>query len=119
MAGRCPAITLATTLAPRVWRITWITTSSFWNTQFQQVRPSMRTPVSSEQTARARRSRAKMAAVSASKRGLAAPERRIQRALTDGEAEQLQQQPAQPAVADVVGEAQVHRQRDDVQTERR
>src|SRR3954470_2986808 len=34
MAGRCPAITSATTLAPRLWRITWITTSSFWNTQF-------------------------------------------------------------------------------------
>jgi hypothetical protein len=43
--------------------------------------------------------------------GLAAPERRVQRAFADGEAEQLQQQPAQPAVADVVGEAQVHRKR--------
>ncbi len=30
------------------WRMTWITTSAFWNTQFQQPRPSMRTPVSSE-----------------------------------------------------------------------
>jgi hypothetical protein len=51
--------------------------------------------------------------------GLAAPERRVQRALADGEAEQLEQQPAQPAVADVVDEAQIHRQRDDGVAERR
>src|SRR5919202_1792520 len=44
MTGRCPAITSATTLAPRLWRITWITTSSFWNTQVQPFWPSMRTP---------------------------------------------------------------------------
>jgi hypothetical protein len=31
---------------------------AFWNTQFQWVRPSMRTEVSSEQTIRERRSRA-------------------------------------------------------------
>ena len=51
--------------------------------------------------------------------GLAAPERRIQRAFADAEAEQLEQQAAQPPVTDVVGEAQVHRQRDDVAAERR
>lgn len=51
--------------------------------------------------------------------GLAAPECGVQRALADGEAEQLEQQPAEPPVADVVDEAQVHRQRDDVQAERR
>ena len=51
--------------------------------------------------------------------GLAAPERRVERALADAEAEQLQQQAAQPAVADVVDEAQIHPQRDDVAAERR
>ena len=50
---------------------------------------------------------------------LAAPERGVERALADGEAEQLEQQPAEPPVADLVGEAQVHRQRDDVRAERR
>jgi hypothetical protein len=49
----------------------WITTWSFWNTQFQWVRPSMRTEVSSEQTMRERRNRARMAATSLSKHGLA------------------------------------------------
>jgi hypothetical protein len=45
--------------------------------------------------------------------------RSVERALADGEAEQLEQQAAQPAVADVVDAAQVHRQRDDVPAERR
>src|SRR5271157_4895914 len=47
-----------------------MTTSSFWNTQFQQVRPATRTEVSSEQITRARRSLARMLVTSASKRGL-------------------------------------------------
>jgi len=51
--------------------------------------------------------------------GLAAPECRVERALADAEAEQLEQQAAEPPVADVVDEAQVHRQRDDVAAERR
>ena len=51
--------------------------------------------------------------------GLAAPECRIERALADRQAEQLEQQPAQPAVANVVDEAQVHRQRHDGVAERR
>ena len=51
--------------------------------------------------------------------GLAAPECRIERTLADGQAEQFEQQAAQPPVADVVDEAQVHRQRDDVAAERR
>ena len=89
---------------------TWITTSSFWKTQFQQVRPSMRTLVSSEHTTRARRSRARMLATSASNMQLAPAECRVERALADGQAEQLQQQPAQPLVADRVHEAQIHRQ---------
>jgi hypothetical protein len=50
---------------------------------------------------------------------LAAPESRIERAFADGQAEQFEQQAAQPPVADVMDEAQVHRQRDDVQAERR
>jgi hypothetical protein len=49
--------------------------------------------------------------------GLAALEGGIEGTLADGEAEQLEHQPAEPAVADVVDEAQVHRQRDDVQAE--
>jgi hypothetical protein len=65
-----PGQHLATTSAPRLRRTTWITTSAFWNTQFQWPLPSMRTPVSSEYTTRARRSRARMAATSASNRGL-------------------------------------------------
>ena len=60
-----------TTPAARLLRTTWITTCSFWNTQFQWVRPSMRTEVSSEQTIRERRSRARIAATSLSKQGLA------------------------------------------------
>ena len=51
--------------------------------------------------------------------GLAALEGGVERTLADGEAEQFEQQAAQPPVADVVDEAQIHRQRDDVQTERR
>ena len=71
IAGRCPSITSRTTPAPRLWRTTWITTSAFRNTLFQQVRPSTRTEVSSEHTTRARRSRAKIAPTSASKHGMA------------------------------------------------
>ena len=48
-----------------------MTTWSFWNTQFQWVRPSMRTVVSSEQIMRERRNRTKIAATSLSKQGLA------------------------------------------------
>jgi len=47
--------------------MTWNTISLFWKIQFQQVRPATRTLVSSEHTTRARRSRARMAATSASK----------------------------------------------------
>ena len=49
--------------------------------------------------------------------GLAALECGVERALADGEAEQVEQQAAQPPVADVVDEAQVHRQRDDAAAE--
>jgi hypothetical protein len=62
---------LGGTLAARLLRTTWITTWSFWNTQFQWARPSMRTVVSSEPTIRERRSRARIAVTSLSKRGLA------------------------------------------------
>ena len=49
-----------------------MTTCWFWNTQFQSVRPSMRTVVSSEQIDRERRSRARIAtAATLSKQGLA------------------------------------------------
>ena len=48
-----------------------MTTSLFWNTRFQQVWPSTRTLVSSEQTTRARRRRARIALTAASMRGLA------------------------------------------------
>ena len=48
-----------------------MTTSAFWNTQFQQVRPSIRTVVSSEHTTRARRNRARIAATSLSNAVLA------------------------------------------------
>jgi hypothetical protein len=51
--------------------------------------------------------------------GLAAPECRVERTLADRQAEQLEQQPAQPTVADVVDEAQIHRQRHDGVAERR
>ena len=50
--------------------MTWTTTSPFWNTQFQQLRPATRTEVSPQQTTRARRSRSKMLATSASKHDL-------------------------------------------------
>src|SRR4051794_8791259 len=104
MAGRCPAITSAMTPAPRLRRTTWITTASFWNTQFQQVRPSMRTP-----------SEAVLPTVRADhpgptqpgqdgrglsvEAGLAALECGIEGTLADGEAEQLEHQPAEPAIA--------------------
>ena len=48
-----------------------MTTVWFWNTQFRWVRPSMRTVVSSEQMMRERRNRARIAATSLSKQGLA------------------------------------------------
>jgi hypothetical protein len=51
--------------------------------------------------------------------GLATLERGIERAPADAEAEQLKQQAAQPPVAEVMDEAQVHRQRDDIAAERR
>src|SRR3712207_4705883 len=124
MAGRCPAITSATTLAPRLWRITWITTSSFWNTQFQPFWPSMRTPSEAVlPTVRADHPRPTQAGQDGRglgiEAGLAAPECRVERALAHGEAEQLEQQPAEPTVADVVDKAQVHRQRDNGVAERR
>jgi len=50
---------------------------------------------------------------------LTAAERSVERALADGQAEQLQQQPAQPLVADRVHEAQIHRQRHDADAEQR
>ena len=71
MLGRWPAIVSVTTQAARLLRTTWITTCSFWNTQFQWVWPSMRTDVSSEQTIRERRSRARIAVTSLSKQDLA------------------------------------------------
>ena len=49
---------------------------------------------------------------------LATTERGIQRPLADRQTEQLQQQPAQSPVADGVHEAQIHRQRHDVEAER-
>jgi hypothetical protein len=51
--------------------------------------------------------------------GLAALEGRIERALANAEAEQFEQQPAQSPIADVVDEAQVHRQSDNIAAERR
>jgi hypothetical protein len=107
MAGRCPAIT-----------------SAFWNTQFQQVRPSTRTPSEAVlPTVRADHQRPTRPGQDGGglgvEAGLAAPERGIQRAFADGEAEQLQQQAAQPQVADVVDEGQVHGRHDDVAAERR
>src|SRR5918993_5901178 len=124
MAGRCPAITSATTAAPRLWRTTWITTSSFWNTQFQPFWPSMRTPSEAVlPTVRADDAGAAETGQNGAglgiEAGLAAPECGVERALADRQAEQLEQQPAEAAVADVMDEAQVHRQRDDVATERR
>src|SRR5918994_7563007 len=119
MAGRCPAITSATTPAPRLRRTTWITTSAFWNTQFQQLWPSMRAPSEAVlPTVRANHPRPAQPGQDGRGLGveaeLAAPECGVERALADGEAEQLEQQPAEPPVANLVGEAQVHRQRDGV-----
>ena len=47
-----------------------------------------------------------------------AAERGVERAFADGEAEQLRHQAAQPAIADRMGEAQIDRQRYDVEAER-
>src|SRR3984957_17663474 len=93
-----------------------MTTVWFWNTQFQWVRPSMRTVVSSEQMMRERRNRARIAASSLSKQGLA---RRhgIQRAFADLQGKQVPKQPAQPLIADRMREAQIDRQRQDVHAE--
>jgi hypothetical protein len=91
--------------------MTWITTSPFWNTQFQQVRPPTRTVVSSLPITRARRSRVRIRATSASRR-LRAPRNRVSSA-PSLQGEQVGEQPDQPLVADRVDEAQVQRHRQD------
>ena len=50
---------------------------------------------------------------------LATTKGRVERAFADGEAKQLDQQTAQSPVADGMHEAQIHRQRHDVEAERR
>src|SRR3954447_15899595 len=119
MSGRWPPSTSATTARPRLGRMTWTTTSSFRNTQSQQVRPSTRTVLSSEQTTRARRRRAGEGGGPVLEPRLGAAEQAVQGPLADRQREQVQEQPGQPPVADGVGEAQVERQRQDRDAEGR
>ena len=100
--------------------MTWITTSPFWNTQFQAV-----APVDAHAgLVRADHTGAAQAGENGARprhrsRGLAASEGRVQRTFADRQPEQFQHQPAQPPVADRMHDAQIHRQRHDVEAERR